>query len=69
MSDHAWQAILGGLSNPMLHGLTSWEVLHLERNDPGLWVQLSEGERTVITHAVHIYNSERDRELLREWEQ
>ena len=68
MSDHAWQAILAGLSNPMLHGLTSWEVLHLERDDVGLWVQLTEGERAVIGHANNIYRSERDREVMREWE-
>ena len=68
MADHAWQALLGGLSNPLLNSHTSWEILHLEINDPDLWVQLSEGERTVITHAHNIYRSERDRDVMREWE-
>jgi len=68
MSDHAWQAILAGLSNPLLNGLTGWEILNLEMDDPAAWVQLSHGERAVIRHAVTIADDERARELLREWE-
>lgn len=68
MSDHTWQLILGGLSNPLLDDLTGWEILNLEADDPQLWVELSDGEQGVIRRAAEVAAEQRARDVVREWE-
>jgi|GEM_PF-6057344 len=67
MADHTWQIILGGLSNPALNGLTGWEIINLELDDPALWVTLTPGEQGVIRHAAQVASDERARDVMREF--